>query len=354
MTTALMSGDTDLNKDEKRMGWEVARDLEREKATIWERIVPEWRQIKAALSGVLFFFLVFLLGCYLASHSVRIVDNEVMIKYGWAGTSEWGLMWTVIILALVFEFMDAAAGMGFGTALTPILLVLGFDPLQIVPVVLIQQTVAGLVGAFLHREFQNVEWKFKPLSETVRLSLIIATSGTVFVLLATIGIYGVLDLDPVWIKLYVAILLLGMGVISLFQSRRERPYRPNQLILFGALAGFNKGVGGGGYGPVVTIGGLISGVPVKSMLGVTALSEGVVCFVAVLAWLAMASTGVVVDYVLLPSVMLASMVSAVIAPYLTRVFPETIWRVVVPGYCLIVVALTIWKLWPDLKVLLTG
>ncbi len=335
-------------KDDKRMGWEVARDLEREKATVLERIVPEWRQIKAALAGIVAFFLVFLLGCWLASNSVRFADNEVMIARGWAGTSEWGLMWTVIMLALVFEFMDAAAGMGFGTALTPLLLVMGFDPLQIVPVVLIQQTVAGLVGAFLHREFQNVEWKFKPLSETVRLCLIIASSGTVLVLLATIGIYAVMDLDPIWIKLYVALLLLGMGGISLVQSRHERPYRPNMLIAFGALAGFNKGVGGGGYGPVVTIGGLMAGVPVKSMLGVTALSEGVVCFVAVVAWMAMAANGLTIDYVLLPSVMLASMVSAVLAPYLTRVFPERIWTTVVPAYCLVVVGITIWKLWPDL------
>ncbi|MEZ4386726.1 MAG: sulfite exporter TauE/SafE family protein [Candidatus Krumholzibacteriia bacterium] len=336
-------------KNERRMGWEIARDLEREKATIWQRIVPEWRQIKAALGGVAMFFVVFLLGCWLAGHSVRMADNPVMLRLGWAGTSEWGLIWSVLLLALVFEFMDASAGMGFGTALTPVLLVMGFDPLQIVPVVLIQQSVAGLVGAFLHREFQNVEWRFRPLSETVRLCLIIAASGTALVLLATFGVYAVFDVPTLWIKLYVALLLLGMGVISLVQSRRERPYRPRQLIVFGALAGFNKGVGGGGYGPVVTIGGLLAGVPVKSMLAVTALSEGIVCLAAVVAWFVLTAGGVAVDYVLLPSVMLASMVSAVIAPYLTRVFPERLWRVVVPSYCLVVVVLTFWKLWPELS-----
>lgn len=336
-------------KPDKRMGWEIARDLEREKATIWERIIPEWRQIKAALGGLSLFFVVFLLGCWLAGNSTRMADNAVMIQLGWAGTSEWGLIWSVLLLALVFEFMDASAGMGFGTALTPVLLVMGFDPLQIVPVVLIQQTVAGLVGAFLHREFQNVEWSFKPLSETVRLGMIIAGAGTVLVLTATIVVYAVFDVPVIWIKLYVALLLLGMGVISLVQSRSERPYRPNRLILFGALAGFNKGVGGGGYGPVVTIGGLLAGVPVKSMLAVTALSEGIVCLAAVAAWFALTAGGVEVDYVLLPSVMLASMVSAVIAPYLTRVFPEKLWRVVVPAYCLVVVGLTFWKMWPDLQ-----
>lgn len=339
-------------KSDKRMGWEIARDLEREKASIWERIVPEWRQIRAAVGGMALFFVVFLLGCWLAGHSTRLADNQVMIDHGWAGTNEWGLIWSVILLALVFEFMDASAGMGFGTALTPVLLVMGFHPLQIVPVVLIQQTVAGLVGAFLHREFQNVEWRFHPLSETVRLCLLIAAAGSVFVLAATIGVYGVFDVAAIWIKLYVALLLLGMGVISLVQSRRERPYRPRLLIFFGALSGFNKGVGGGGYGPVVTIGGLLAGVPVKSMLAVTALSEGIVCLVAVLAWFGMAMHGIEVDYVLLPSIMLASMVSAVVAPYFTRVFPERIWRVVVPGYCLVVVGITLWKMWPDLQRLL--
>jgi uncharacterized membrane protein YfcA len=334
---------------DKRLGWEIARDLEREKVTMLERIVPEWRQIRAAIGGIVVFFVVFLLGCWLAGNSTRMPDNAVMIERGWAGTSEWGLIWTVLLLALVFEFMDAAAGMGFGTALTPVLLVMGYHPLQIVPVVLIQQTVAGLVGAFLHREFQNVEWRFKPLSETVRLCIILTASGIFLVVAATVGIYAVYEVDKFWIKLYVAALLLVMGLISLMHSRRERPYRPGALFVFGAVAGFNKGVGGGGYGPVVTMGGMLAGVPVKSMLGVTALAEGFVCLAAVIAWFAISAGGVSVDYVLLPSIMLASTFSAVAAPYLIRVFPERLWRIVVPAYCLVVVTITIWKLWPELQ-----
>lgn len=38
---------------------------------------------------------------------------------------------------------------------------LGFSPKQIVPAVMIRQGDAGLVGALLHREFENVECKFK-------------------------------------------------------------------------------------------------------------------------------------------------------------------------------------------------
>jgi uncharacterized membrane protein YfcA len=120
------------------------------------------------------------------------------------------------------------------------------------------------------------------------------------------------------------------------------------------LAGFNKGIGGGGYGPVVTIGGLMSGVPVKSMLAVTAISEGTVSTFAILVWLVLLTSGVTIDYILLPSLMIATVFSAVAAPYATRVFPEKMWKIVVPVYCCIVAGLCFWKIIPGIIAKLGG
>jgi hypothetical protein len=103
------------------------------------------------------------------------------------------------------------------------------------------------------------------------------------------------------------------------------------MIFWATLAGFNKGVGGGGYGPVVTIGGLLSGVPAKSMMAVTAISEGTVSTFSIIIWLLMLSGGVIIDYLLLPSMMIATILSAVVAPWAPRVFPERIWQVRGPG-----------------------
>ena len=343
-------------KQGKQMGWEVAHNLEKEKQTIFERFVPEWRHIKAALGGISVFFVVFLIGIWLAGNpfepTVRI-QSKWVVSHGLAG-NDWCIVWSVVLLAAFFEFMDASAGMGFGTALTPLLLVVGFDPKQIVPVVMIQQGVAGLVGAFLHREFENVEWKFSPMSETVKLWMIIGLVGCLAVTVSIFGVYKLLNVDKVWIKLYVAVLLLMMGFISIFQSRKDRPYKPSKMIGFAALAGFNKGVGGGGYGPVVTIGGLLSGVPVKSMLAVTAISEGTVSVFAILVWLALLTSGVQIDYLLLPSMMIATMFSAVAAPYMTRVFPEKAWKIVVPSYCVIVAVICFWKIIPGVLAKLGG
>ena len=337
-------------ENKSQMGWEIARDVESRKKSIIERMIPEWKHVKAALGGVGVFFILFWVGIWLSGNpfeaTVRM-PSAYVVSHGLQGDS-WTIIWSVVLLAAFFEFMDASAGMGFGTALTPLLLVLGFDPKQIVPVVMIQQAAAGLVGAFLHREFENVEWKFKPMSATIKLALIIVISGAVFNILAIVGIYKIFPVDKVWIKLYVALLLLMMGAISLFQSKKERPYRPGKMVLWASLAGFNKGVGGGGYGPVVTIGGLMAGVPVKSMLAVTAISEGTVSFISLIVWILMLVSGVTIDYVLLPSFMLATMFSAVAAPYMTRVFPEKAWKIVVPAYCLCLTVYAFWKIIPDI------
>jgi len=344
-------------KKDKKMGWEVAQDLEAEKTTIGARFIPAWKQVRAALIGVVLLFGVFLLGCWLAGNpfdATQRIASPAIVKAGFAGTNQWCIFWSVVALAAFFEFMDASAGMGFGTALTPLLLVVGFDPKQIVPAVMVQQGVAGLIGAFLHREFENVEWKFKPMSETVRLWLIIAGVGCLAVAFSITAVYAYLKMAKIWIKLYVAVLLLMMGVISILQAMKERPYRPNRMFGFAALAGFNKGVGGGGYGPVVTIGGLLSGVPVKSMLAVTAICEGTVSTFAILVWLALLSGGVVIDYIMLPSLMLATIFTAVAAPYMTRVFPEKLWKIVVPAYCCVVAAICFYKIIPDVIAKLGG
>jgi hypothetical protein len=340
--------------EEKKLGWEVAKELDQK--PIMERLIPNWQHVKAAVVGVVVFFILFLVGTWLAGNpfeSTVRMPSKYVVEHGLMG-NEWSILWSVVLIAAIFEFMDASAGMGFGTALTPLLLMIGFDPKQIVPVVMIQQGAAGLVGAFLHREFQNVEWKFKPMSETIKLAIIIVLSGVVFNILAIVGIYKIFEVDKIWIKLYVAALLLMMGVTSLFQSKKERPYKPGKMVFWASLAGFNKGVGGGGYGPVVTIGGLMAGVPVKSMMAVTAISEGSVSTVSVLVWLLMLGSGVTIDYILLPSFMLATMFSAVAAPYMTRVFPEKIWKVVVPAYCLLLTGYAFWKLIPDIVKRLAG
>ncbi len=340
----------------RRTGFEISDEIEASKQTILERMIPEKRQVIGFIVGMLPMIAVFVVGCWLAGNPLeatwRSPESAYNINHGLVGTSQWHIIWYVVLVGLFFEFMDASAGMGFGTVMSPILMSMGFTPLQVVPVIMIQQATAGLVGAFLHREFENVEWKFSPMSETVKLWLLISVLGVVAVIISITSIYAIFAVAKIWIKLYVTLLLLGMGLVAMYQAftmnRAKRPYRFKRMSGFAFLAGFNKGIGGGGYGPVITIGGLISGVPIKSQLAVTAISEGTVSTVAMIVWFAMLGSGMKIDFLLLPTMMITAIGGGILAPYATRVFPQKFWTYTVPVYCLLITAYLVYKLAPSL------
>ena len=299
----------------KLKGWEKTE--EQEAKSIGDRARLSLREIRSY--GV--FLALFCLVLFL---SVRTSSNEQVFY------------WPVVTITILFGFMDAAAGMGFGTAVTPLLLVMGYGSLEIIPSIMIQQAFAGLSCSYIHRELGNVEWSLKPLSESVKLALILFLSGCGATVLSITSVYLLFPVGEIWIKLYVGFLLAFMGIFSLFSLNRIKEYRPGKLFAFGALAGFNKGIGGGGYGPVVTLGGVISGVPPKSMTAITALAEGMVCIVSIINWLILGSRGIQTDYLLLPSMILGSGVSIIAAPYAVRVLPGRTLKRIIPLYCLVI------------------
>ncbi|MBN2627850.1 MAG: sulfite exporter TauE/SafE family protein [Spirochaetales bacterium] len=337
----------------KVLGWE--RAVLREGQPFKERWALTSREGFAILPVLLFFGLLFGLACFLAGNpfeSTTRIGSAAVQKLGWAaGSDSWGIIGMVLILCIIFEFLDSAAGMGYGTTFTPLLLLMGYDPMQIVPIIMIQQAAAGLSSSYLHRELGNIEWKFNPPSASVRLWLIIALTGSAAVVFSITSVYALLKPAVFWIKLYVCLLLFAMGIISLVGRGKSVEFRPRRMAFFGALAGFNKGIGGGGYGPVVTIGGLLSGIPVKSMTAITALSEGTVCVVSIVTWFMLLGQGVVIDFVLLPTMVLGSVISVLLAPYAVRVMPEGILKFFLPSYCLIIGGLSFWKLMPEILTL---
>ncbi len=337
---------------EKKMGWEVAREVEAVKSSMGDRAVLESHQIRTMGIYALFFVGLFGVAWWLAGNpfefTQRIPSDYVKAK-DWVGTNSWSIVWAVVFTCAFFEFMDSAGGMGYGTALTPLMLMMGFDPKQVVPCVMITEMFTGLIAGMVHKEFENVEWKFGPMNETTKMVVVVSLIGMGMVAFSIIGTYGILQVGKFWIKLYVAVLLVVMGVCSLLTAKRYSNYRPKWMFLFAALAGFNKGIGGGGYGPVVTVGGLLAGVPVKSMVAITSFAEGFTCLFAVIVWFAMVSAGVVVDYMLLPSFVIGTVIAAVGAPYVTRIFPEKFWKIVVPLYCCMLAAYAFYKLWPDIQ-----
>jgi uncharacterized membrane protein YfcA len=344
-------------KTEKKMGWEIAREVEKEKPTMGARAVISGESWRTLIKYAILYIVLFFAAVWLAGNPfewTQRIPSAFTIQNGLAGTDNWTIVWWVVLLCAIFEYMDSAGGMGYGTALTPLLLTAGYDPKQVVPLVMITEMVTGLVSGLIHGEFENVEWKLKPMNETTRLTMLIAITGMCATMISVSAVYNFFQTQKFWIKLYVTVLLVVMGICSIMTAVKYVKYRPNLMWIFAFVGGFNKGVGGGGYGPVITVGGLISGVPVKSMVAVTSFAEGMTCVAAVVTWFALVSVGVIVDYMLLPSFVLGTVVAAVGAPYTTRIIPEIFWRWAVPIYCCILAGYSTYKIWPDIQKRLAG
>lgn len=209
----------------------------------------------------------------------------------------------LIILAFTCEYMDSTLGMGYGTTLTPVLLIMGYTPLQIVPVVLISELFSGLLAGFLHHCEGNVNLKPKTLDPFIigqrikelghiesfkrgipkhlKVALLLASCSVVGTVSA---VFLAVNLPKFWIKLYIGVLVLVMGLVILICFNKSFRFSWKKIIGLGLLASFNKGISGGGYGPLVTSGQILSGVEGKSAVGITSLAEGLTCAVGIITY----------------------------------------------------------------------
>jgi uncharacterized protein len=229
----------------------------------------------------------------------------------------------IVILAFICELVDSSLGMGYGTTLTPILLAMGFEPLQIVPAVLASEALTGVLAGFFHHEFGNVNFKIG--SRDLKVVLVLTGCSMVGVLISTLLAVNL----PSWaIKLYIGILVLGLGVYILFNQRRDHPFSWLRIGGLGWLAAFNKGISGGGYGPVVTAGQVLSGVRGRNAVGITSLAEGITSVVGFLIywW-----SGAALDSTLLFSLMGGAVLSVPLSAFIVSRLPAGKLTVIIGG-----------------------
>ncbi|WP_254533810.1 TSUP family transporter [Natrinema gelatinilyticum] len=263
---------------------------------------------------------------------VTVIASLLIVFDG--GTRQNPFVPLVVLIAFVLETTDSAAGMGFGTGLAPLLFVLGYEPLQIVPVLLVSEMLTGLIAGAVHQNVENVAFSVRPLNEESKLLLLLVGVGSVATLGSVVLTYVALELSEAAIETYVSVLVLVMGVVGVSRAklRTRIEYKPRRLVAFALLAGVNKGIGGGGYGPVITLGQILSGVYEKSAVAITTLAEGIVSITGVVTFLLLFHYGVPVDFRLLPSIFAGGFLAAIVAPYAVRVVPNAIWRYVIPIY----------------------
>jgi len=205
----------------------------------------------------------------------------------------------IVGLAFLCEYVDSSLGMGYGTTLTPLLLLMGFRPLQVVPCVLFSEFITGLVAGGFHHLFGNIRLDFGPDEELLKRRLRgwgyipkSLDSKMIFVF-ALCGVLGVMiavsfavSIPKTALNTYIGVMVLVIGVVILWRRNRDFTFSWKKVVGLGLLSAFNKGMSGGGYGPLVAGGQILTGRDTKSAIGITSFAEGLVSLVGVLVYLA--------------------------------------------------------------------
>ncbi len=187
----------------------------------------------------------------------------------------------VFVFGFVCELMDSTVGMGYGTTIVPALLLAGFNPLQIVPAVLVSQTAAGFAAAFFHHKEGNVNFKRGELD--LKIALVLATCSAIG---AVAAVALAVRLPEKTVQAFIGIIVIATGAFIFTQRHSLPKFSWKKIVGLGTFASFNKGLSGGGYGPIVVSGQILSGVNGKNAIGITALAEAITSVTAVFAYLA--------------------------------------------------------------------
>ena len=231
-------------------------------------------------------------------------------------------------LGFIFEFLDSSLGGGYGTCLTPIFLLMGYSPLQIVPMILLSETITGFWGGFNHYRYGNIDGK------------VTLTVSSLAVLGSLVGAMIVVSVTGKVIKIYIGGLVIAMGVLIVLKKLMK--YHTNlslkRVAGIGLLCGFNKLLTGGGFGPVSTTGLHLSGVDVKKSIGSTTLAEGIMSLAGVAWYVALLNH---IQWGLAVPLIFGAVLACVPSAYTTHKLPDKFSSFVVGAF---MVLMGVWTL----------
>ncbi len=258
----------------------------------------------------------------------------------------------IIMFAFVCELIDSSLGMLYGTILSPVLIIMGYDPLVVVPSILFSQAIGGFIASVMHHKLKNVEFRVdkevmkkleelgyidsfrKGVSRDLKVVFVVTFAG---VLATIIAAFTAINVPKVALKTYIGILVLAMGIILLLRSKFEFSWK--KIVGIGILSAFNKGISGGGFGPVVTSGQLIAGRESKESIGATTLSEVSICTVGFLTYLIKNGLS---TWKLVALLTAGAVIGAIIGPHITAKFKSE--KKLRLGLGILVTLLGIWTL----------
>jgi len=218
------------------------------------------------------------------------------------------------IIAFMSEYLDSGLGMGYGTALAPILIIMGYEPLKVVPAILISQLVTDIAACVFHHKLDNVD--LRAGTDDFKAASVLGGLGSMGVIIAVIT---AIKIPKHILSLYIGFLVLAMGVLILVTIKRPMRFSWPRLMGISLLASFNKGISGGGYGPLVMGGQMLSGIHVKNAVGITAFAEAITCLIGFIIYLV---SGKAIDWKLVAMLVVCATLAVPLAAFTVRKAPS--------------------------------
>lgn len=256
------------------------------------------------------------------------------------------------VLALVCEYIDSAMGGGYGTILVPVLLSFNIDRALLIPAILFTEIWTGFGSALLHNIVGNVDFRLKFLKRKKKSPEVYYTNGgsnieseeigviketksrlelsddlKISCVLGLLGIIGgivsatvALSINELAFKTYIGVLVILVGFLVFFRLKWKFSWW--KISAIGLLAAFNKGLSGGGYGPLISSGQMIVDRNPRQAVASTSLSEGIVCVVSLIIYFALGSTTLTLQFgFLILALLIGALLSVPLAVYTVKFIP---------------------------------
>jgi hypothetical protein len=174
----------------------------------------------------------------------------------------------LFILGFIGKLCDSTLGLGYGTILAPSLIIIGYPIRHIVPAVLFSEFTSAALTALSHRIRGTIS--SHPFSRDFKVSAVLSFMGIIG---AVVGVLIATSFIDLFITVYVGITVIITGTLIVRGFGWKFSWK--RLSLMGFVASVNKGLSGGGYGPIIAGGQILSGREEKRAIASTSTAEAV-------------------------------------------------------------------------------
>ena len=217
--------------------------------------------------------------------------------------------------------VDIMFGMGFGLTMTPILVISGFAPHQIVPALLSSSLLGNVISPFFHHKLKNVDFSFR--SQHFKMSILIGSLGAVGSILGALVSVGISNFH---LGLYIGLLITTLGLFLLLNRKFKMRFSWLKLVALSLFGSFNKGISGSGFGPIITTGMIFMSIDEKTAVSIQTFSE---LFVSLAGFITFVSSGTQISWELVLPLSIGVVISSPLAAFFVHKFESRKLRIII-------------------------